>query len=138
MPRTEHAIMGENYESFMRSSAIPPSGTTTPSRFICAIPALTPRSPFVITAIYFWFGGATSAPSASLRATATASWPAAAFKSGEATHLCETSVKGKYACILCMSRPKHHILYHFLRCYGLSVKLLVFQAVTVNKPGLPG
>jgi len=43
-------------------------------------------------------------------------------------------VEGKYACIWCLSRAKHYILYHFVRCLALPFKLLVFSVLGVRRP----
>src|SRR5947209_7348186 len=46
----------------------------------------------------------------------------------------KTSVEGKYACIWCMSRPKHYILYYFLRRLSYCRKWLVFRVLRANHP----
>ena len=43
-------------------------------------------------------------------------------------------VEGKYACIWCLSRAKHYILYHFVRCLALPIKLLVLSVLGGRRP----
>src|SRR5262249_52032337 len=70
--------------------------------------------------LLFWFGGRHLS--------------AVKVSGGGPNHIFNTQWRENTPCIWCLSRAKHYILYHFVRCLALPFKLLVFSVLGVRRP----